>query len=112
MRNLKPEISLEPDGENFILRVEATDGPTQVVSLTAEQVLSLSQSAPSYRQDILSRLHAGALFASPLRGVGAGWDGFGKAILLDLKLSPSGNVIFDGLRRLLADGPASPLTRQ
>jgi hypothetical protein len=120
---VKSEISLVPDGDDFVLRIEANDRATSEMRLTGEHVLALAQAAPGYRQVIMSRLHRGALFAAPVQAFAAAWDGLGENILLEVRLVPSGNVIFeaspgnsralaDRLRELLGAGPSEQLTRQ
>ena len=115
-------ISLDPHGDGFVLRRTAESDETKIV-LSEEDVLLLSQSALAYRQDIMSRRHEGAVFATPVSQVNALWDALGENILVEMRFQPRGNIIFEvspecstslveKLRNLLADRPASELTRQ
>lgn len=116
-------ISLDPDGDDFTLRLTTASGDDTVISLSADNVLALAQAAPGYRQYIMSRRRPGALFVTPVLQPNAAWDSLGENILLEMKFAPSGNVIFEvspencrymvvGLQKLLDDGPSSQLTRQ
>ena len=120
---LRSVISLEPEGDDFALSITDTGGATTQVKLTGGHVLALAQAALGYRQMIMSRLHQGALFVAPVKEVRAGWDGFGKNLLLEMRFEPSGNTFFevspktaaeiaDDLRDLLKTGPTSRLARQ
>ena len=60
------EISLDPDGDDFILRVIG-DGQTNEVRLTSDHVLALGQSALSFHQLIMSRRHPGAVPRATLK---------------------------------------------
>ena len=116
------EISLDPDGDDFVLRING-DGQTNEVRLTSDHVLTLGQSALSFRQSIMSRRHPDAVYAAPVHSIGVAWNALGEGVLMEMKFLPSGNVLFElppeqigvmieGLERLLQQRPASSLTRQ
>jgi len=86
------KISLDPEGDDFILRL----GTAKIV-LSAENVLDLCQSALSHRQYIMSRLHPGSVYATPVARMNAMWDALEENILLEMQFAPSGNVIFEAV---------------
>ena len=49
-----PGITLDPKGNDFILRRTDTKGRTNSITLTKDDILTLSQSIPSLRDHILS----------------------------------------------------------
>lgn len=118
------EISLEPQGENFLLRLKETGAPDIELVLSPQNVLALANTAPSFRQSIMARDYPpGAVFATPVAQVRAVWDALGENVLMELRFRPDGSVIFElnpalGQRLLKelwdleVDKPASPMTRQ
>lgn len=118
------EISLEPQGDNFLLRLKETGSPDIELVLSPQNVLALANTAPSFRQSIMARDYPpGAVFATPTAQVRAVWDALGESILLELRFRPDGSVIFEldpalgqkllkDLREIEVDKPASPMTRQ
>ena len=124
METKKSSISLDPAGDDFILRVTAETGHETKITLSAENVLSLAQHAPSFRQSIMARDYPeGAVFATPVSHLNPMWDALGENILMELGFEPVGNAIYEvepqkarefagKLYQLLADTPASQLTRQ
>jgi len=90
--------SLKAAGENFLLETDA--GIT--VPLSSDDVLALAYSAPMYRQAIMSRRHAGALFATPVAAFQATWDALAENILLQFEFSPNGTTIYE-LNRAISE---------
>jgi hypothetical protein len=118
------EISREPQGENFLLRLKETGSHDIELVLSPQNVLALANTAPSFRQSIMARDYPpGAVFATPVAQLRAVWDALGENVLLELRFRPDGSVIFEldpalgqrlpeDLRELDVDKPASPMTRQ
>ena len=118
------EVSLEPQGENFLLRLKETGTPDIELVLSPQNVLALANTAPSFRQSIMARDYPpGAVLATPVAQLRAVWDALGENVLLELRFRPDGSVIFElnqalaqrllkEFRDLDVDKPASPMTRQ
>jgi hypothetical protein len=113
---------LEPDKDNFVLRIKSGDQAQEVV-LTAYDVLALGQASLSFRQNIMTRQRPNTIFVSPADSFAVGWDGLGSAVLIEIRYRPNGNVTFaaspdqvkvliDALGRLLPQRPATHLTPQ
>jgi hypothetical protein len=62
-------VSLDEEGEHFVLGVPDGDGATTEIKLTADQVLSLSRSALSLEERILARHNPQGEGAVPLHAV-------------------------------------------
>ena len=87
------------DGDDFLLCVTGRDGQITRVRLTEEQVMTLSQSAPVFRDRIaLRRSPAGkdvsAVVVTPVSHIGIQPDSLGTAILLTLQSSTRGRLTF------------------
>jgi hypothetical protein len=90
-------LDLREDGDDFILDVTARDGTTTQVKLTSEQLLTLAQSAPKFRERILSRRSpttAGIqpVLATTVVQVGLNQDALGQDLLLSL-VAPTGTQL-------------------
>src|SRR5271166_4894160 len=116
-------VSLDEDGDGFVLRVRTERGKAKTVALSADDVLALMQAAPLYRQRIMARRRPSAVYVAPVDTVNLEWDAPGENLLLELQFLSSGNVIAEvspensrklALRILktLADRPPSPAVRQ
>lgn len=83
--------TLKPIGENFILQTDAG----AAISLSSDDVLALANSAPTFRQSIMSRRHGGAIFATPVARLQATWDALSENILLQFEFSPNGIAVYE-----------------
>jgi formiminotetrahydrofolate cyclodeaminase len=93
------QMTLDEEGDEFVLRQTQTDGSVKAVILTPYDVLALAQSAPKFRQRILSKLHPGdgtdAVFATPVAQIGLHRDALGENILLNLIAHNDQGVVFE-----------------
>ncbi len=90
-------LDLKEDGNDFLLSVTDADGKTTNVKLTPEQLLTLSQSAPKFRERILSRHQPAiegiqAVLATTVEQVGLNHDSLGQDLLLTL-VAPTGTQL-------------------
>jgi hypothetical protein len=89
------KLSLDPDGDDFVLRRVMPDGTTTIMKLSETDVLTLAQSAPALQQQVLSR-HApkggdhSAVSATPVAQVALHDESLGEAILLTM-IAPGGS---------------------
>jgi hypothetical protein len=82
-------LDLVPDGDGFSLSVTNASGKTSVTRLTAEQLLVLAQSAPLFRERILSQRHPApgsvdAVVATPVIQIALNTDALDQDLLLTL----------------------------
>jgi hypothetical protein len=89
-----PGLTLDPSGDNFILRRTTANGRTVGMTLSDGDVLTLAQSAPVFRDRILSKRNpAGgeysAVYATPVVQIGLAPDALRENVLLTL-VAPSG----------------------
>jgi hypothetical protein len=82
-------LDLEADGDTFMLSVTNAAGETTHVKLTAEQLLVLAQSAPNFRERILSQRHPSpgkidAVVATPVIQIALNTDALDQDILLSM----------------------------
>jgi hypothetical protein len=87
-------LDLTEDGDGFILTVVDATGAATKTKLTAEQLLILSQSAPAFRERILSKHKLSVpgmdvVLATPVVQIGLNEDSLGQDILLTL-IAPTG----------------------
>ena len=87
-------LDLIEDGGDFRLSVTDETGNTTSVRLTPHQVLTLAQSAPSFRERILAPHNPSggavqAVVATPVVQIGLNQDSLGEEILLTL-IAPNG----------------------
>jgi hypothetical protein len=113
MPKREPGLTLDPKGDDFILRHTAADGKTRSLSLSDNDVLSLAQSAPVLRDRILAKRNpAGggfsAVYATPVVQIGLAPDALGENILLTM-VAPSGAQVTFGLPRHIAQHLAERL---
>ena len=92
-------LDLKEDGDDFILSVTGTDGTVSNVRLTEAQMLTLSQSAPAFRERIvLRRSPEGADFSAvvvtPVSHVGIQSDSLGISVLLTLPSATQGRMVY------------------
>jgi hypothetical protein len=81
-------LRLDDDGEGFVLR-RTVDGNTSELPLSADDVLTLSQSAQAFRERVLSRHdpeggNARAVYATHVVQVGLDTEAIGERVLLTL----------------------------
>lgn len=84
-------LSFDLEGDHFLIR----RGKRELAILSFAEMLSLANTAPTYRQFIQSQMQGGALVATPVAGTAATWDALGANILLQLTLEPNGAAIFE-----------------
>lgn len=82
-------LDLQPQGDDFVMSVEHANGTTTKVILTADQLLILAQSAPRFRDHILSKRHPSAgnidaVLATPVAQIGLNTDALEQEILLTM----------------------------
>src|ERR1700693_40347 len=87
-------ISLDEDGDNFILKRTDSDGTTSNIILSPQNVMTFAQSAPLFQERILSRIHPSggdfsAVFVTPVAQIGLHDDALRENILLTL-VAPNG----------------------
>ena len=92
-----PGLSLDPKGDDFILRRTSAAGKTMGMTLSDEDVLTLAQSAPLFRDRILSKRtpEAGAIsavFVTPVERAHLTVDILENNVLLTM-IAPSGASI-------------------
>ncbi len=104
-------ISLDEDGDNFVLTRTQPDGTTTSITLSPQNVMTLAQSAPLFRERVLSRIYplgggVSPVFATVTAQARVAPDALGEAILLTL-IAPNGaGVTFEiapSLARELAE---------
>jgi hypothetical protein len=81
-------LDLVPDGDNFLLSVTYAGVVTEI-KLTPEQLLTLAQSAPLFRERILSQRHPApgnvdAVVATPVVQIALNTDSLDQDILLTM----------------------------
>jgi hypothetical protein len=92
-------LTLDPDGDNFILRRTAADGIATMMALSARDVLTLAQSAAALQQQVLAR-HAPkggtvtAIAANPVKQIEIIREMLDENILLAITSSGGGQTIF------------------
>ncbi len=84
-------LSLDLEGDHFALR----RGGQTLAILSFAEVLSFANTAPSYRQFIMSQMQPGAIVATAVAKAAALWDALGANVLLQLEFEPSGSAIFE-----------------
>jgi hypothetical protein len=82
-------LDLIPDGDDFILSVTNTADETTRIRLSADQLLTLAQSAPLFRERVLSQRHRApgnvdAVVATPVVQIGLNTDALDQDILLTM----------------------------
>jgi hypothetical protein len=91
------KLSLEPTDDGYVLRRVTVDGEVTAITLSEADVLTLVQSAPSLRQEILSRYtpkganHAAVAVTEAVQ-IELAPDSLGEKILLT-PIAPSGSRI-------------------
>lgn len=101
------KLTLNPDGEDFVLIRKAEDGTITSIKLTETDVLTLAQSAPNLQQQVLSR-HAprgdshSAVSVMPVSQAELHDEAMGESILLVLH-SPGGSRVTYALPPQLAE---------
>jgi hypothetical protein len=92
-------LDLKEDGDDFILVVRSADGTESQVRLTERQMMTLVQSAPVFRDKIVSRRSPGgndvsAVVVTPVTHVGIQPDSLKELVLLTLQSSTRGRLTF------------------
>jgi len=98
MPKREPGITLDQKGADFILRRTSESGKTNQITLSAQNVLQLAQSAHNFRQTARSLLFpaaTGAVYATPLDRVAVNRDALGENILLGMADRSGGSTIFE-----------------
>jgi hypothetical protein len=95
-----PGLTLDPQGNDFVLRRTTPDGKTRSLVLSDDDVLSLAQSAPLFRGRILSKRNPeggtlSAVYATPVVQIGLAPDALGENILLTLIAPSDAEVTFE-----------------
>ena len=90
-------LSLDPDGDDFLLRRRAADGTTTSIKLSETDILTLAQSVPNLQKVVLARHQPRGDSHSPLAAtevaqIELNVDSLGESLLLT-PISPSGNRI-------------------
>jgi hypothetical protein len=112
-------LSLSLEGDHFALR----RGDQTLATLSFAEVLSFANTAPTYRQFIMSKMRSGAIVATPVAKTAALWDALGANVLLQLEFQPSGAAVYElspqnceelaiRLRELLASPPSFQSSKQ
>ncbi|MBY6242143.1 hypothetical protein [Methylosinus sp. Sm6] len=107
-------LSLDPDGEGFVLSRTGDDGVTARIPLTAADILSLTRSALALREQSLAARQAAsgdveAVLASPVREATLAREMLGGHVLLTLT-SPEGDRASFALPLALAAELSAQLT--
>jgi hypothetical protein len=107
MTKTESKLSLDPDGDDFILRRVMPDGSTTMMKLSETDVLTLAQSAPALQQQVLSRNNpqAGshtAVSATQVVQVALHDESLGEGILLTM-IGPGGSRATFALPPEIAD---------
>ena len=84
-------IKLTPNEDGFMLE---RDGEP-LATLTDDDVLALANSVENFRQTIMSRLPAGAVFATPVATIVVRSDALGEKVLIQFGTEPSGQTVFE-----------------
>jgi len=88
-------VSLDEDGDGFVLRVRTEGGKVKTVAMSADDVLALMQSAPIYRQQIMARRHPSAVYGMPVSAINLTWDALGETLLLELRLPSNASLLVE-----------------
>jgi hypothetical protein len=107
MTNTESKLSLDPDGDDFVLHRKAEDGTVTTMKLSATDVLTLAQSAQSLRDHILAKhSREGAehspVAVTPVAQVGLDDGSLGETIHLTM-IGPSGSRAIFELPLQIAD---------
>jgi hypothetical protein len=109
-------LSLEEEGDDFILSVTGTEGGVSKVRLTEAQVLTLIQSAPAFRDRIVLRrspegADVSAVVVTPVSHIGVQPDSLGESVLITFQSTTRGRLTFAldprGVQILLEHLPAA-----
>ncbi|WP_159726639.1 hypothetical protein [Methylosinus sp. Ce-a6] len=99
-------LSLDPDGDGFILSRTGDDGVTARIALSAADILALTRSALALRETSLAQRQPAsgdveAVLATPVEKIALHREMLGDNLLLTL-LSPDGNRLAFALPSALA----------
>ena len=99
-------LSLDPDGDGFILSRTGDDGVTARIALSAADILALTRSALALRETSLAKRQPAsgdveAVLATPVEKIALHREMLGDNLLLTL-LSPDGNRLAFALPSALA----------
>ena len=92
-------LTLQEDGNDFILSVTDEDGTVSQVRLTEAQMMTLSQSAPAFRERIVLRRspeggNVSAVVVTPISQIGVQPDSLGTSVLLTLQSTTQGRMVY------------------
>lgn len=126
--DLTSGLDFQEEGDDFILSVIGKDGGTTKVRLTEDQVLTLSQSAPGWRERIVLRRSpeggdVSAVIVTPVEALSCNPDSLGTSALVTFQsatqqrmtygLSPSmATLLVQQVLRALQELAAGSPTRQ
>lgn len=101
------KLSLDPDGDDFVLRRVMPDGRTTTMKLSGTDILTLAQSVPALQQQILSRHMPRSGDHSPVAvtevvQIALNQESLGEKILLTL-IAPSGSRATFAIPALIAN---------
>jgi len=101
------KLSLDPDGDDFILSRKAEDGKITKIKLSETDILTLAQSVPALQQQVLSRhmpsagTHS-AVAVTEVVQVALNDEGLGEKILLTM-IAPGGSRAIFAIPPLIAE---------
>jgi len=92
-------LDLREDGNDFILSVTAVDGSVSEVRLSEDQVMTLTQSAPAFRERIVLRRSPeggdiSAVVVTPVNQIAIQPDSLGISVLLTLQSTTQGRMVY------------------
>ena len=107
MTMTESKLSLDPDGEDFVLRRVMPDGTTTTMKLSERDILTLAQSAPALQQQVLSRHNPrsdshSAVTATEVAQIALHDESMGQAILLTM-IAPGGSRATFAIPTQIAD---------
>jgi hypothetical protein len=113
MSEAAPGLSLDPDGDDFILTRTGDDGATARIPLTAADILALTRSALALREKGLAARQPAsgeveAVLATPVETIELHRETLGEHVLLGF-VSPDGNRLAFALPAALAADLAARL---
>ncbi len=106
-------ISLDPNGDDFVLRRVAANGAVTTMALSETDVLTLAQSAPAFQLEILRRHDPGggnysAVAVTEIAQIALHNESLGEAILLTM-IAKSGSRQTYALPKFVAEPLAERL---
>lgn len=107
MTMTESKLSLDANGDDFVLRRVAVDGTTTTMALSETDILTLAQSVPALQQQVLSRHNPkgdshSAVAATLVAQVALHDESLGESILLTM-IAPGGSRATFALPAQIAD---------